>query len=169
MRMGRADCVQGQPGGGLTGKVPLRHAAPDVLTCWRPKEPIEVRRIYPKNRSRCTAASPCAARCLKLLPADGNADAGTTAPGRARLGPPAILAARQLPRPPARGCAQVGSGTTELGARPWLGKRGYFDDTIGDAEFEEERALAEQDQLVRLRDKEHLAYFRVFRCEPSTP
>lgn len=65
--------------------------------------------------------------------------------------------------PPRLALSQVGSGTTELGARPWLGKRGYFDDAISDAEFEEERARALSELHVHLRDKEHLAYFRAFR------
>ena len=62
--------------------------------------------------------------------------------------------------------SQVGSGTAELGALPCQGKVGYFDGVIGDEEFEEGRARA-LSEGVRLRDKEHLAYFRVFRRETA--
>jgi hypothetical protein len=56
MQFNKADCVQPQPSSGglgsglvaggtapLLGKMPLRLAFPEVPTCWRGKDPIEVR------------------------------------------------------------------------------------------------------------------------------
>jgi hypothetical protein len=58
---------------------------------------------------------------------------------------------------------QVGCGSTELGARPWAGAPGYFDMLISDAEFERETAFVKEKNGVLIRDKEHLAYYRIFR------
>lgn len=56
MQFSKAECVQPRPASSTTGagsadtqtallgKVPLRLAFPEVPTCWRGKDPIEVRR-----------------------------------------------------------------------------------------------------------------------------
>lgn len=53
-------------------------------------------------------------------------------------------------------CSQVGCGTTAL-SRP-----GYFDGLISEQDFQAGVAAAAAEGVV-LRDKEHLAYYRVFR------
>jgi asparagine synthase (glutamine-hydrolysing) len=67
---------------------------------------------------------------------------------------------------------EVGSGTTGLGARPWLGQPGHFDAGQPGADpslapagaFEAEAARIRADDGVALRDREHLALFRLFRA-----
>ncbi|KAK9814684.1 hypothetical protein WJX72_009768 [[Myrmecia] bisecta] len=93
----KADCVA-EHEGQLLGKMALRAAFPEVTSCWRSKDPIE-----------------------------------------------------------------VGCGSTELGARPWLNKRGYFDGKISDAAFAREVATIAHNHEVAIRDKEHLHYYRAFR------
>ena len=58
---------------------------------------------------------------------------------------------------------EVGSGTTVLGSRPWLGEPGWFDGRITEEEFDRAAASARAEG-VALRDREHLAYYRVFRA-----
>lgn len=63
---------------------------------------------------------------------------------------------------------EIGCGTTLLGAAPWATPtrpQGYFDGRIPDAEFALESARVEGRHGVRLRDKEHLAYFWLFEAE----
>ncbi len=60
---------------------------------------------------------------------------------------------------------EIGCGTTLLGAAPWATPprpHGYFEGRISDAVWEAERAEAKGVHGVALRDKEHLAYFRLF-------
>ncbi len=58
--------------------------------------------------------------------------------------------------------AEVGCGTTALGSAPWLNREGYFDSRISDSDYARSAAVALDKHGVKLRDKEHLAYFRVF-------
>jgi hypothetical protein len=51
MQFGKADCIREQEGG-IVSKRPLRLAFQDVLTCWRHKDPMEVR----QQCARCPAA-----------------------------------------------------------------------------------------------------------------
>jgi hypothetical protein len=53
---------------------------------------------------------------------------------------------------------QVGCGSTALG------KPGYWDSRISDDVLLEETAAALSQDGVVIRDKEHLAYYRVFKC-----
>lgn len=60
---------------------------------------------------------------------------------------------------------EIGCGTTLLGAAPWATPPrplGYFDERIDDVAFEAGRAEARARYGVELRDREHLAYFRMF-------
>lgn len=41
LRLSKSDCV-GERGGQRFGKLPLRLACPEVPSCWRAKDPIEV-------------------------------------------------------------------------------------------------------------------------------
>lgn len=54
MQLGKVDCMQEQDGG-LVDKRLLRLAFQDVLTCWRHKDPLEVRQLS----NRCSTPSPC--------------------------------------------------------------------------------------------------------------
>ena len=52
---------------------------------------------------------------------------------------------------------QVGCGTTALSKKEW------WDSTITDEEFAKETQLLSTTDMVKIRDKEHLHYYRVFR------
>ena len=118
---------QQQPPPPLLGKMPLRLAFPEVPTCWRGKDPIEVRGRA--GSSRCKVSRPerggrvrnpagvwCS--CMHAW--------GCTA---CMLQPPTLTS--YLLASALVACLikpQVGCGTTELGDRPWLpgAPAGYF-------------------------------------------
>lgn len=54
---------------------------------------------------------------------------------------------------------QVGCGTTDLS------KAGFWDDRISNEEFEKERDFVARSHGIQIRDKEHLHYYRAFRCD----
>ncbi len=53
----------------------------------------------------------------------------------------------------------MGCGTTAL-SRP-----GYWDEQISDEQYTAEASYVREHHGVELRDKEHLTYYRVFRCD----
>jgi len=58
---------------------------------------------------------------------------------------------------------EIGCGTTMLGAAPWATppRLGHFDTRIDD-EYASEKARIGGEYAIKIRDKEHLAYFHVF-------
>lgn len=56
---------------------------------------------------------------------------------------------------------EVGCGSTQLGSRPWLGLKGYFDDGLGEEQFNAQAKEVQAVHSIEIRDREHLAYFKV--------
>eukprot|EP00951_Prasinocladus_malaysianus_P004955 scaffold35204_cov42-Prasinocladus_malaysianus.AAC.1 len=42
---------------------------------------------------------------------------------------------------------EIGCGSTQLGSRPWLGRKGYFDDSMSDEDF-----MSEVDRIKSKHD-----------------
>lgn len=59
---------------------------------------------------------------------------------------------------------EIGCGTTMLGAAPWASppRLGHFDTRIEDGVLMSEKARIADEYAIKIRDKEHLAYFHVF-------